>query len=90
MGALRRISPGEAKIKRVGVEPALRGCGHGQALLDALHRRFAELGYWTLHLVTTVYQRAARRMYEENGYRELRCGRIGPFDCVFYERRAVA
>lgn len=89
MGALRRISPGRAEVKRMRVEPALQGRGYGQALLDALHRRAAELGYSTLHLDTTVHQRAARRMYEGNGYRELRRGRIGPFDCVFYERRAV-
>jgi len=89
MGALRRISSGSAEIKRMRVEPALQGRGHGQALLDALHRRAADLGYSTLRLDTTVHQRAARRLYEGNGYRELRRGRIGPFDCVFYERNAV-
>ncbi|HEV8043817.1 MAG TPA: GNAT family N-acetyltransferase [Rubrobacter sp.] len=89
MGALRRISPGKAEIKRMRVEPALQGRGHGQALLDALHRRAADLGYSTLRLDTAVRQRAARSLYEGNGYRELRRGRIGPFDCVFYERNAV-
>ncbi len=89
MGALRRISPGEAEIKRMRVKPGLQGLGYGQALLDALHRRAAELGYSTLRLDTTVHQRAARRLYEGNGYRELRRGRIGPFDCIFYERNAV-
>ncbi len=80
MGALRRVSPGRAEIKRMRVEPALQGRGHGRA---------AELGYSTLRLDTTVHQRAARRMYEGNGYRELRRGRIGPFDCVFYERNTL-
>lgn len=42
-----------------------------------------------LHLDTTVNQWAARCLYEGNGYRELRRGRIGSFDCVFYERNAV-
>ncbi len=89
MGALRRISPGEAEIKRMRVQPALQGRGHGQALLEALHRRAAELGYSTLRLDTAVRQRAARRLYERNGYMESRRGRIGPFDCVFYEKDAV-
>jgi GNAT superfamily N-acetyltransferase len=71
------------------VEPALQGRGYGQALLDALHRRAAGLGYSTLRLDTAVRQRAARSLYERNGYWESRRGRIGQFDCVFYERNAV-
>ena len=90
MGALRWVSPAEAEIKRMRVQPVLQGRGYGQALLDALHRRAARLGYSTLRLDTAVRQRAARNLYERNGYREVRRGRIGPFDCVFYERRAVA
>jgi ribosomal protein S18 acetylase RimI-like enzyme len=89
MGALRRVSPEEAEIKRMRVEPALQGRGHGQTLLDALHRRAAELGYSRLRLDTAVRQRAARSLYERNGYRESRRGRIGQFDCIFYERNAV-
>ncbi len=90
MGALRRVSPTEAEVKRMRVEPLSQGRGHGRVLLDALHRRAAELGLSTLRLDTTVHQSAARRLYEANGYREVRRGRIGPFDCVFYERRAFA
>ncbi len=89
MGALRRVSPEEAEVKRMRVEPALQGRGYGQALLDALHHRAAGLGYSTLRLDTAVRQRAARSLYERNGYRESRRGRIGQFDCVFYERNAV-
>lgn len=89
MGALRRISPAEAEIKRMRVEPNLQGRGHGQALLDALHRRAAQLGFSTLRLDTAVRQRAARNLYQRNGYREVRRGRIGRFDCVYYEKQAV-
>ena len=89
MGALRRVSPEEAEVKRMRVEPALQGRGYGQALLDALHRRAAGLGYSTLRLDTAVRQRATRSLYERNGYQESRRGRIGQFDCVFYERNAV-
>ena len=90
MGALRRISRETAEIKRMRVKPGLQGRGYGQTLLDALHRCAAELGYSTLRLDTTMQQRAARRLYIKNGYREVRRGSIGPFECVFYERDAVA
>jgi len=90
MGALRRISPERAEITRMRVRPGLQGCGYGQAMLDALHRRAAELGYSTLRLDTTVQQRAARHLYVKNGYREVGRGSIGPFWCVFYERDGIA
>ena len=90
MGALRRISPESAELKRMRVKPDLQGRGYGQALLDALHRRAAELGYSTLHLDTTVQQRVAQLFYLKNGYREMRRGKIGPFECIFYERDVVA
>ena len=90
IGALKRLSTGEAEVKRMRVEPALQGRGYGRAILDALHRRAAELGYSRLHLDTTAHQRVARSLYEANGYREARRGEVGPFDCVFYERNVVA
>ena len=90
MGALRRLPSDAAEIKRMRVRPGLQGRGYGQAMLDALHRRAAELGYSTLRLDTTVQQRVARRLYLRNGYREVGRGSIGPFWCVFYERGVVA
>ena len=90
MGAIRRISPDAAEVKRMRVRPGLQGRGYGQAMLDALHRRAVGLGYSTLHLDTTVQQRVARRLYLKNGYREVGRGRIGPFWCIFYERGTVA
>lgn len=90
MGALRRISPAKAELKRMRVKPSLQGRGYGQTLLDALHRRAAELGYSTLHLDTTVQQRVAQHFYLKNDYREVGRGSVGPFECIFYERDTVA
>ena len=90
MGAIKRISPDAAEVKRMRVKPGLQGRGYGQTLLDDLHDRATDLGYTTLHLDTTVQQRAARDLYLKNGYREVGRGSIGPFACVFYERGAVA
>jgi GNAT superfamily N-acetyltransferase len=90
MGAIKRDSPDVAEVRRMRVRPGLQGRGYGQAMLDALHRRAAGLGYSTLHLDTTVQQRVARRLYLKNGYREVGRASIGPFDCIYYERGAVA
>jgi GNAT superfamily N-acetyltransferase len=89
MGALMRISPERAELKRMRVRPGLQGRGYGQAMLDALHRRACDLGYSRLRLDTTVQQRAAQRLYLKNGYREAGGGVIGPFDCIFYERETL-
>ncbi len=90
MGAIKRVSPDAAEVKRMRVRPDLQGRGYGQAMLDSLHRNAAGLGYTTLHLDTTVQQRAARRLYLKNGYREVGRGSVGPFDCIYYKRGAVA
>ena len=90
MGALRPDPDGRAWITRMRVSPRLQGRGIGQTLLDSLHRRVAELGYGTLHLDTTVGQTAARRLYENNGYRETGRGTVGPFECLYYERKSGA
>jgi GNAT superfamily N-acetyltransferase len=89
MGALMRISPERAELKRMRVRPGLQGRGYGQAMLDVLHRRASELGYSRLRLDTTVQQRAAQRLYLKNGYSEAGRGGVGPFDCIFYEREIL-
>jgi len=71
------------------VKPELQGRGYGQTLLDALHRRAAELDYSTLRLDTTVQQLAAQRLYLKNGYRETGRGTVGPFDCIYFEREIL-
>lgn len=89
MGALRRTSPERAEIKRMRVESAHQRSGFGQEILDALERRARELGYTHLHLDTAAHLKPARRLYEKNGYLEAQRGKIGPLDCVFYEKRLV-
>ena len=90
MGALRLDPDGRAWITRMRVFPRLQGRGIGQTLLDRLHHRAAELDLGTLHLDTTVGQAAARRLYEKNGYRETGRGRVGPYECLYYERKSGA
>ena len=89
MGALMRISPEQAELKRMRVRPGLQGRGYGQAVLDALQHRASELGYSTLRLDTTVRQRVAQRLYLKNGYCETGRGVVGPFDCIYYEKEIL-
>ena len=89
MGALMRISPERAELKRMRVRPGLQGSGYGQAMLDALHRSASELGYSTMRLDTTVQQRVAQRLYLKNGYYEVGRGVVGTFDSIFYEREIL-
>jgi len=87
MGALRRTSSHTAEIKRMRVHPDYQRRGFGQAILAALEKRALELGYPMLCLDTTVPQTAAQRLYEKNGYVVVRHGKIGKFDCLFYEKQ---
>jgi GNAT superfamily N-acetyltransferase len=86
MGALKRTAAGRAEIKYMRVAPRLQRCGFGREILIALERRATELGYETLHLDTAVRQSAARRLYENNGYREVSRAKKGDLECVFYEK----
>lgn len=89
MGAFRKTSTEAAQVTRMRVEPGLQGRGFGQQLLDALEHRATELGYTTLHLDTTVQQKAAQRLYARNGYREVGHTKVGPFDCILYEKHGL-
>lgn len=90
MGALKETLPGRAEVKRMRVAPDYRRLGFGQKILDALHRYAAGHGYTTLHLDTGVGHGAAQKLYEANGYKETRRGKVGPVDCIFYERSILA
>jgi ribosomal protein S18 acetylase RimI-like enzyme len=89
-GAVKKTTDDRAEIKYMRVDPEFQRRGFGQVILTALERRAAELGYETLHLDTAVRQKSARHLYERNGYREVRCGRKGAIDCVFYEKSDFA
>ena len=86
MGALEGTSGRRAEAKRLPARPAYWRRGYGQAVLPALERRAAELGYRALHLDTTAGQTAARRLYGDNGFGEVRRARMGGFQSIFYEK----
>jgi putative acetyltransferase len=70
-GAIRRLAPGVAEIKRIFVEPEARQLGIGRKILSALETIGRDLGYSALQLETGVRQPAAIRLYERAGYQRI-------------------
>ncbi len=56
------------EVRLLAVEPALRGQGVGQALMDECVARARAAGYRTLGLHSSASLRAALRMYERMGF----------------------
>lgn len=86
MGALKQIAPGRGEIKRMRIDPELQGQGYGQTILTLLENRARELGFTSLQLDTSEYQKPAQRLYEKNGYKEMRRGMVGKYPTIFYEK----
>lgn len=84
-----RTSPRYGEIKRMFVDPEVRGRGIGGALLDALESSLISHGIFIARLETGIRQFDALALYGRHGY-----VRISPFGeygedplSVFYEKR---
>jgi GNAT superfamily N-acetyltransferase len=90
-GALRRLDEGSAEIKRMYVDPAVRGTGVATALLRTLERAAVDRGWTTLRLETGNAQPEAMRFYQREGYREIPLfgNYVGSTLSVCYERQLV-
>lgn len=67
---LRRFSEGVCEMKRLYVEPALRGLGIGRELVLAAIRTAKDLGYRRIMLDTLPAMRIAVKLYREMGFTE--------------------
>ena len=65
---LRRHDDRTAELKRMYVRPPFRGRGLATAMLAAVERRAAELGYSRLVLETGTAQPEAMALYASRGY----------------------
>lgn len=72
-GALRILDGSTAEIKRMYVDPAMRGKGIGAAVLARLEAAARQLGVRRLVLETGVYQEAAIALYQGAGFRRVDC-----------------
>jgi GNAT superfamily N-acetyltransferase len=65
---LKEVGPGVAEIKRMYVDPALRGSGVARALLDRVIADGRAAGYRTLQLETAVWMVEAHALYRSCGF----------------------
>ena len=72
-GALRRLDGDSAEVKRMYVEPAVRGQGVGAAILSHLEAAALELGASRLVLETGVHQVEAIGLYRKAGFTPVPC-----------------
>ena len=86
MGALRRISPSVAEVKRMRVDVRFQRHGFGRTILSRLEQRARELGYRTLRLDTTVSQIPAQQLYRSSGYAAVGRARLGGQTVILFER----
>jgi GNAT superfamily N-acetyltransferase len=67
-GALRRLEPKTAELKRMFVRPAFRGKGLARVLLDQLENEARAAGIRILRLETGPRQVEALALYRTSGY----------------------
>jgi len=70
-GAVRRVDPQTAELKRMYVDPRVRGQGIGRALVAALESEARSLGVTNIVLETGTRLPAAIGLYEAMGYRRI-------------------
>ena len=76
-GGVARFDDERAELKRMYVEPAARGHGHGRRLLVALEAEALRLGYVAIVLETGELQQEALGLYTSAGYERIPC--YGPY-----------
>ena len=86
-GALRTLNADNAEIKRMWVDPAVRGLGIGRSLLAALEKAAAELGFRSLRLDTAAYLTEALPLYQSAGYAEIPAYNDNPYSAHWLEKR---
>jgi ribosomal protein S18 acetylase RimI-like enzyme len=89
IGVLKRASNPVAEILRIVVHPDFQGRGYGQQLLEYLEAQAMKSGYRTLKLHTTSLQVAAQRLYQRNGYIEIRRQPWRGMERLYFQKHLV-
>lgn len=86
-GAVKTIGRGIGEVKRMWIQPELRGRGAGRRLLQALEAEAARLGLDTLRLDTSSHLEEALALYRSAGYREVPRYNDNPYAAHWFEKR---
>ena len=86
--ALRPLSEGFCEMKRLYVQPTLRGQGIGKKLAEEIIKEARAIGYLTMRLDTLSWMRDALHLYETLGFSKCTAYYDTPLaDTVFMELR---
>lgn len=72
-GAIRRLDPTTVEVKRMFVDPGLRGLGIAKKILEQLEDNARALGARRMVLETGIYQTAAIGLYSAAGFKPIDC-----------------
>jgi len=72
-GALRKLDDMSAEVKRMYVEPELRGRGVAKEILEHLEKSARDLGVKRLVLETGIHQTEAIGLYRQAGFIAIDC-----------------
>lgn len=86
MGALRKVDPKTAEIKRMRIRQDHQREGLGQKVYDLLEKKANDLGYKKLILDTAHNLDAAVNFYRKNGFKEVGQKKIEQFDIIYFEK----
>lgn len=80
-----------AELRKMYFQPALRGMGMGQRLIELCIKQATKVGYQTIYLETVPTMKAAQSLYLKNGFKylEQRLGDTGHSKCHVYMSRAL-
>ncbi len=85
-GAVYRLQPAMAEIKRMWVHGEWRGVGLGRRVLDHLENEARSLGCNTVRLDTNSALTEAIAMYESSGYKPIERYNDNPFAKCWFEK----
>ena len=85
-GALRSLGDGIGEIKRMWLDPSVRGRGLGRAMLAALERSAYDLGFTRLRLDTAAQLVEAIALYRSSGFREIERYNDNSYAAIWFEK----
>jgi DNA-binding MarR family transcriptional regulator/predicted GNAT family N-acyltransferase len=85
-GGVINLEPGVGEVKRMWIDPSMRGAGLGRRLLRHLEDRLTAMGSKVIRLDTNSVLAEALALYESAGYREIDRYNDNPYARHWFEK----